>query len=89
MFNPSYCLFEYSAHDHYTLQINPESGVSPEHLDYFKFIGRCTGLTIFHRQFLDAYFIVSFYKMILRKKITLSDLGSVDAALTRGMTWVL
>ncbi|KAG9018720.1 hypothetical protein FRB90_010334 [Tulasnella sp. 427] len=89
MFNPFYCLFEYSAHDNYTLQINPASGVNPEHLNYFKFIGRVLGLAIFHRRFLDAYFIVSFYKMILRKKINLSDLESVDAELHRGMTWML
>lgn len=89
MFNPFYCLFEYSAHDNYTLQINPASGVNPEHLNYFKFIGRCLGLAIFHRRFLDAYFIVSFYKMILKKKITLSDLESVDAELFRGMSWML
>ena len=89
MFNPFYCLFEYSAHDNYTLQINPASGVNPEHLNYFKFIGRCVGLGIFHRRFLDAYFIVSFYKMILRKKINLSDLESVDAELFRGLTWML
>lgn len=89
MFNPFYCLFEYSAHDNYTLQINPASGVNPEHLNYFKFIGRCLGLGIFHRRFLDAYFIVSFYKMILKKKVTLSDLESVDAELHRGMTWML
>ncbi|KAG9048732.1 hypothetical protein FS837_012168 [Tulasnella sp. UAMH 9824] len=89
MFNPFYCLFEYSAHDNYTLQINPASGVNPEHLNYFKFIGRVMGLAIFHRRFLDAYFIVSFYKMILRKKINLSDLESVDAELHRGMTWML
>jgi len=89
MFNPFYCLFEYSAHDNYTLQINPASGVNPEHLNYFKFIGRCLGLAIFHRRFLDAYFIVSFYKMILKKKINLSDLESVDAELHRGMSWML
>ncbi|KAF5324696.1 hypothetical protein D9611_004349 [Ephemerocybe angulata] len=89
MFNPFYCLFEYSAHDNYTLQINPASGVNPEHLNYFKFIGRCLGLGIFHRRFLDAYFIVSFYKMILGKKVTLSDLESVDAELHRGLTWML
>ncbi|TFK26416.1 ubiquitin-protein ligase [Coprinopsis marcescibilis] len=89
MFNPFYCLFEYSAHDNYTLQINPASGVNPEHLNYFKFIGRCLGLGIFHRRFLDAYFIVSFYKMILRKKVNLSDLESVDAELHRGLTWML
>lgn len=106
MFNPFYCLFEYSAHDNYTcvnlnvpigvelilkcrLQINPASGVNPEHLNYFKFIGRCLGLGIFHRRFLDAYFIVSLYKMILKKKVSLADLESVDAELHRGMTWML
>ncbi|KAI7053233.1 putative E3 ubiquitin-protein ligase, partial [Hortaea werneckii] len=55
MFNPFYCLFEYSAHDNYTLQINPHSGINPEHLGYFKFIGRVVGLAIFHRRFLDAF----------------------------------
>ena len=89
MFNPFYCLFEYSAHDNYTLQINPASSVNPEHLNYFRFIGRCVGLAIFHRRFLDAYFIVSFYKMILKKKVTLSDLESVDAELYRGLKWML
>merc|ERR1711939_901611 len=89
MFNPFYCLFEYSAHDNYTLQINPHSGINPEHLNYFKFIGRCLGLAIFHRRFLDAYFITSFYKMILNKKITLADMESVDAEIFRSLTWML
>lgn len=89
MFNPFYCLFEYSAHDNYTLQINPASGVNPEHLNYFKFIGRCLGLGIFHRRFLDAYFVTAFYKMILRKKVIIADLESVDAELHRGLTWML
>ena len=89
MFNPFYCLFEYSAHDNYTLQINPASGVNPEHLNYFKFIGRCLGLGIFHRRFLDAYFIVAFYKMVLGKKVIVADLESVDAELHRGLTWML
>ena len=89
MFNPFYCLFEYSAHDNYTLQISPASGVNPEHLNYFKFIGRIVGLAIFHRRFLDAYFISSFYKMIVNKKIALSDLESVDAELHRSMKWML
>ncbi|TIC76091.1 HECT-domain-containing protein [Wallemia mellicola] len=89
LFSPLYCLFEYSAHDNYTLQINPNSSINPEHLNYFKFIGRCVGLAIFHRRFLDAYFITSFYKMILNKRIGLQDLESVDAELHRSMSWIL
>ncbi|KAF9521135.1 hypothetical protein BS47DRAFT_1357065 [Hydnum rufescens UP504] len=73
MFNPFYCLFEYSAMDNYTLQINPASGVNPEHLNYFQIHWKMS----------------CFYKMILKKKITLSDLESIDADLFRGMTWIL
>lgn len=89
MFNPFYCLFEYSAVDNYTLQINPHSGVNPEHLNYFKFIGRVLALAIFHRRFLDAYFITSFYKMILKKRIQLADMESVDAEIFRSLSWML
>ncbi|KAG0353325.1 hypothetical protein BG005_007379 [Podila minutissima] len=89
MFNPFYCLFEYSAHDNYTLQINPHSNINSEHLNYFKFIGRVVGLAIFHRRLLDAFFIVSFYKMILKKKVTLADLESVDADVHRNLNWLL
>ncbi|GAA5951943.1 hypothetical protein JCM8115_005285 [Rhodotorula mucilaginosa] len=89
MFNPFYCLFEYSAHDNYTLQINPNSGVNPEHLNYFKFIGRVLSLAVFHRRFLDAYFITALYKMILKKKIALADMESVDAEMYRSLNWML
>ncbi|KAJ3937091.1 MAG: hypothetical protein NXY57DRAFT_982535 [Lentinula lateritia] len=89
IFNPSYGLFEYSAHDNYTLQINPASGINPDHLSYFKFIGRCLGLAIFHRRFLDAYFVPSFYKMMLGKHMTLTDLEGIDADLHRSLVWML
>jgi E3 ubiquitin-protein ligase NEDD4 len=89
IFNPSYGLFEYSTHDNYTLQINPASGINPDHLSYFKFIGRILGLAIFHRRFLDAYFVPSFYKMMLGRPVTLKDLESVDADLHRSLVWML
>ena len=38
--NPMYCLFEYANKNNYSLQINPASYVNPDHLLYFKFIGR-------------------------------------------------
>lgn len=89
MFNPFYCLFEYSAHDNYTLQINPHSGINPEHLNYFKFIGRVVGLAIFHRRFLDAFFIGALYKMMLNKAVALSDMEGVDADFHRSLQWML
>lgn len=89
MFNPFYCLFEYSAHDNYTLQINPHSGINPEHLNFFKFIGRVVGLAIFHRRFLDAFFIGALYKMILGKGVQLADMEGVDADFHRSLQWML
>ena len=89
MFNPFYCLFEYSAHDTYTLQINPHSGINPEHLNYFKFVGRVMGIAIFHQRFLDAFFVESFYKLILTKKITYKDMESIDADYFRSLEWMM
>ncbi|KAG2466270.1 NED4L ligase, partial [Polypterus senegalus] len=78
MFNPYYGLFEYSATDNYTLQINPNSGLCNEdHLSYFKFIGRVAGMAVFHGKLLDGFFIRPFYKMMLGKQITLKDMESV------------
>uniref|UniRef100_A0AAY4EJW2 E3 ubiquitin-protein ligase n=1 Tax=Denticeps clupeoides TaxID=299321 RepID=A0AAY4EJW2_9TELE len=78
MFNPYYGLFEYSATDNYTLQINPNSGLCNEdHLSYFKFIGRVAGMAVYHGKLLDAFFIRPFYKMMLQKPITLQDMESV------------
>lgn len=89
MFDPSYGLFTYSTMDSYTLQINPSSYVNPEHLSYFKFIGRVVGMAIFHRRFLDAFFVPCFYKIILGKKVIIADLEGVDEELHRGLTWML
>lgn len=89
MLNPFHRLFEYSAGSSHTLKVNAASGVNPEHLNHFKFIGRCLGLGIFHQRLLDARFVVSFYKMILRKKVTLSDLEPVDAELHCNLTLML
>lgn len=88
MFNPFYCLFEYSSHDNYTLQINPNSGINPEHLNYFKFIGRVVGLGVFHRRFLDAFFVGALYKMMLHKKVVLQDMEGVDAEFYRSLKWI-
>ncbi|XP_013137372.1 PREDICTED: E3 ubiquitin-protein ligase NEDD4-like isoform X2 [Papilio polytes] len=89
MFNPYYGLFEYSAMDNYTLQINPNSGVcNEEHLNYFKFIGRVAGMAVYHGKLLDAFFIRPFYKMMLGKSITLQDMESVDLEYYNSLMWI-
>ncbi|MGH0170145.1 UNVERIFIED_CONTAM: hypothetical protein FKN15_074258 [Acipenser sinensis] len=90
MFNPYYGLFEYSATDNYTLQINPNSGLCNEdHLSYFKFIGRVAGMAVFHGKLLDGFFIRPFYKMMLGKQITLKDMESVDSEYYNSLKWIL
>ncbi|XP_075041147.1 E3 ubiquitin-protein ligase NEDD4-like isoform X6 [Mixophyes fleayi] len=90
MFNPYYGLFEYSATDNYTLQINPNSGLCNEdHLSYFTFIGRIAGLAVFHGKLLDGFFIRPFYKMMLGKQITLKDMESVDGEYYNSLKWIL
>ncbi|XP_036049835.1 E3 ubiquitin-protein ligase NEDD4 isoform X4 [Onychomys torridus] len=90
MFNPYYGLFEYSATDNYTLQINPNSGLCNEdHLSYFKFIGRVAGMAVYHGKLLDGFFIRPFYKMMLQKMITLHDMESVDSEYYSSLRWIL
>lgn len=90
MFNPYYGLFEYSAADNYTLQINPVSGLcNEEHLSYFKFIGRVAAMAIYHGKLLDAFFIRPFYKMMLKKPIQLKDMESVDMEYYNSLRWIM
>ncbi|XP_056622354.1 E3 ubiquitin-protein ligase NEDD4 isoform X1 [Triplophysa dalaica] len=90
MFNPYYGLFEYSATDNYTLQINPNSGLCNEdHLSYFNIIGRVAGMAVYHGKLLDAFFIRPFYKMMLQKVITLQDMESVDGEYFNSLKWIL
>lgn len=45
--NPMYCLFQYTSKDNYCLQINPGSFINPDHLQYFRFIGRFIAMVNF------------------------------------------
>ncbi|ESN93979.1 hypothetical protein HELRODRAFT_115219 [Helobdella robusta] len=89
MLNPYYGLFQYSRDDIYTLQINPDSGINPEHLSYFHFVGRIIGMAIFHGHYLDGGFTLPFYKQLLGKQISLDDLEAVDPDLYRSLVWIL
>ncbi|XP_071509511.1 E3 ubiquitin-protein ligase SMURF2-like [Diadema setosum] len=89
MLNPYYGLFQYSRDDIYTLQINPDSGVNPEHLSYFHFVGRVIGLAIFHGHYIDGGFTMPFYKQLLGKPVSLEDMETVDPEVYRSLIWML
>ncbi|XP_061678288.1 NEDD4-like E3 ubiquitin-protein ligase WWP2 isoform X4 [Syngnathoides biaculeatus] len=86
--NPMYCLFEYAGKSNYCLQINPASSINPDHLMYFRFIGRFIAMALYHGKFIDTGFTLLFYKRMLDKKNTLKDLESIDPEFYNSIMWV-
>uniref|UniRef100_A0A8B9JDC7 HECT-type E3 ubiquitin transferase n=1 Tax=Astyanax mexicanus TaxID=7994 RepID=A0A8B9JDC7_ASTMX len=86
--NPMYCLFEYAGKDNYCLQINPASYINPDHLKYFRFIGRFIAMALFHGKFIDTGFSQPFYKRILNKPLGLGDLESIDPEFYNSLIWI-
>lgn len=64
MFNSNYALFETSTSGN-TYQPSNKSYVNPEHLNFFKFVGRIVGKALSEQQNIDVFFTRSFYKLIL------------------------
>merc|ERR1719427_930812 len=89
MLNPYYGLFQYSREDIYTLQINSDSSINPDHLSYFHFVGRIMGIALFHGHYIDGGFTMPFYKMLLNKSISLNDIEAVDPNLFTSLHWML
>ena len=76
IFNPMYALFR-PAGD-LTFQPNPQSHINPDHLQYFKFVGRVIGKAICDGHLMDAHFTRSFYKHILGLSVTTQDLEAIE-----------
>jgi E3 ubiquitin-protein ligase HUWE1 len=55
-------------------QPSPKSYVNPNHLQFFKFIGRVVGKALHDGYLLDAYFTPAFYKHILGKPLSWTDM---------------
>lgn len=72
MFNPMYALFRTSPGDRVTYTINPSSHCNPNHLSYFKFVGRVVAKAVYDNRLLECYFTRSFYKHILGKSVRYS-----------------
>ncbi|XP_043562637.1 NEDD4-like E3 ubiquitin-protein ligase WWP2 isoform X2 [Chiloscyllium plagiosum] len=86
--NPMYCLFEYAGKNNYCLQINPASSINPDHLTYFRFIGRFIAMALYHGKFIDTGFTLPFYKRMLNKKPTIKDLESIDPEFYNSLLWI-
>jgi len=88
IFNPNYALFVPSM-EGMTYQPNCLSAINPEHLSYFKFVGRVIGMAVFHDVHLDCYFTRSFYKHMLGITPTYHDIESISPDFFKQLVWTL
>ena len=89
MLNPQYALFEPCGSEEYLLKINPHSAINPEHLTYFRCVGRVLGLAVKHGHYIEGGFIMPIYKMLLGKSVGLDDMQQVDPTFYKSLCWML
>ncbi|KAL0569802.1 E3 ubiquitin-protein ligase tom1 [Marasmius crinis-equi] len=89
MFDPNNALFQPCAADKLTYQPNRRSYVNPEHLSFFKFVGRVIGKAIYDGRLLDAYFARSLYRQLLGKPVDYRDVEWVDPEYYNSLCWIL
>mmetsp|Transcript_3628 Transcript_3628/g.8298 ORF Transcript_3628/g.8298 Transcript_3628/m.8298 type:complete len:4344 (+) Transcript_3628:221-13252(+) len=88
MFNPNYALFT-STEDGSTFQPNPNSSINPDHLSYFRFVGRIVGKAVSDGYLLDAHFTRSLYKHMLGIKPTHDDMEAIDPDYYKNLKTIL
>ncbi|KAJ4297668.1 E3 ubiquitin-protein ligase tom1 [Kalmusia sp. IMI 367209] len=89
MFNPDYALFIPVASDRTTFHPNRLSGINPEHLMFFKFIGRVIGKALYEGRVLDCHFSRAVYKRILSRPVNVKDMESLDEEYYKSLVWIL
>lgn len=89
MLNPYYGLFQQAANDQYLLEINPCSSINPDHISYFRFIGRVLGLALAHGHYVDGCFVPSLFKLLLGRGISVTDMEKVDPTFHTSLVWML
>ncbi|KAL4738324.1 hypothetical protein BDV11DRAFT_138750 [Aspergillus similis] len=89
MFNPDYALFIPVAADRTTFHPNRLSGVNPEHLMFFKFIGRIIGKALYEGRVLDCHFSRAVYKCILGRNVSIKDMETLDLDYYKSLLWML
>ena len=88
MFNPDYSLFNLTSNG-VSYYANGQSYVNPDHLGFFKFVGRMVGKAIFDGQLLECFFARSLYKMMIGEDLGFEDLEDMDNDCFRNLKWML
>ncbi|KAL4941228.1 hypothetical protein BDV06DRAFT_6413 [Aspergillus oleicola] len=89
MFNPDYALFTPVAADKTTFHPNRLSAINPEHLTFFKFIGRIIGKALYEGRVLDCHFSRAVYKCILSRNVSIKDMETLDLDYYKSLLWML
>jgi E3 ubiquitin-protein ligase HUWE1 len=89
MFNADYALFVPVASDRTTFHPNRLSSINPEHLMFFKFIGRIIGKALYEGRVLDCHFSRAVYKQIMNKQVNLKDMETLDLEYYKSLEWML
>ncbi|KAH8730382.1 hypothetical protein GQ44DRAFT_823136 [Phaeosphaeriaceae sp. PMI808] len=89
MFNADYALFVPVASDRTTFHPNRLSSINPEHLMFFKFIGRIIGKALYEGRVLDCHFSRAVYKQIMGKVVNLKDMETLDLEYYKSLEWML
>jgi hypothetical protein len=63
--------------------------VVPDHLRYFKFIGRIIGKALVDGNMLDCFFTKGIYKVMVNQPLTQSDMDDLDPAYYKNLRWIL
>lgn len=88
IFDERYALFT-SMGSTVTFQPYALSSLNPEHLDYFKFVGRIIGKALCDGQLLDAHFTRTFYKHILGLPVSYHDLEAIEPDYYKSLSQIL
>jgi E3 ubiquitin-protein ligase HUWE1 len=89
MFNADYALFVPVASDRTTFHPNRLSSINPEHLMFFKFIGRIIGKALYEGRVLDCHFSRAVYKQIMGKQVNLRDMETLDLEYYKSLEWMI
>ena len=89
IFNPDWGLFQLAPSGEACYEPNKHSSINPEHLSYFRFVGRLIGKALYDGVLLDAYFTRPIYKHLLGQPLTFEDMEGVDPDYYKNLKWML
>lgn len=68
---------------------SPASSINPDHLLFYRFVGRVIAKSVYDGRTIPAFFSQSLYKQILGKPVEVVDLESIDPDGHRSLKWIL